>query len=54
MNSVVESKEYNTEIDNTKKDNPNENKQTIRMTNTPDEIIEKTHVRKYNTVVYDA
>jgi hypothetical protein len=54
MNSVVKSREYNKEVDNTQKNNPNENKETIRMTNTSGDIIEKTHVRKYNTVVYDA
>lgn len=53
MDSVVEMKEYNKEVNNTKKNNPNEKKETIRK-DTTSVNVEKTYVRKYNTVVYDA
>jgi hypothetical protein len=53
MNSVVEMKEYNKEVDNTQKNNPNKNKETIRK-DTSDKVVENTYTRKYNTVVYDA
>jgi hypothetical protein len=53
MNSASQIKEYNKEVSNTKKNNPNENKETIRK-DASDKIVENTHIRKYNTVVYDA